>query len=387
MSLPLNVLYVNSQGTLGGVERFLDSVLKHHNTETVRPVLLSCQDGDWLDHVRDHGIKVYCLENARLRQPTRCFREIGKILQAEKVDVVHSSYAWCHALVSPAATWHGCKQVWFHHGPVWPQRWQGIMPLVPADLVLTNSRFLLNELRKTFYSAKRVGVVHYSLDTRDWFPQAELRAIFRKQWNVDNETVAVGIAGFLDDWKGQDVFLEAAFALRKQRLPLRMFIIGGPRSGSASTRCLQFESKLRNFVRDRQLEDIVSFTGHLDTRNGALDGIDIFVHASTTPEPFGMTILEAMAKGKPVIASAEGGPAEIIADGIDGLLVPPRRPNELAAAIRFLCDEPEKRNQLGAKGLNKVTTVFSPKRATEKLECWYMRLTSCDDGPSDQPGH
>ena len=162
-----------------------------------------------------------------------------------------------------------------------------------------------------------------------------------------------------------------------------MFIVGGPRPGAASPRSLEFQDRLRQFVRDRQLDDVVSFTGHVDSKQGAFDGLDIFVHASTQPDAFGMTILEAMAKRKPVIASAEGGPAEIIADGIDGLLVQPRRPDKLAAAMRFLCDHAERRDQLGAMAFNKVTTVFSPKRATEKLERWYKTLVGCANIPSE----
>ena len=70
-----------------------------------------------------------------------------------------------------------------------------------------------------------------------------------------------------------------------------------------------------------------------------MDAMDIVVHASNR-EPFGRVLLEAMAAGRPVIAPREGGPLEIVADGETGLLVPPRDPDALAAAMVSLLEDP-----------------------------------------------
>jgi glycosyltransferase involved in cell wall biosynthesis len=138
--------------------------------------------------------------------------------------------------------------------------------------------------------------------------------------------------------------------------------------------CVHFQSELHAFVKEHGLQDMVTFTGHLDVSEGALDGLDIFVHASTEPEPFGMVLLEAMAKKKAILASAEGGPLEILSTGMDGLLIPPRQPELLADHIRILACDPDLRRNLGDQAEQTVVDRFNADVATRKLEVYYEEL-------------
>ena len=368
-----NVLYVVTHGEMGGVHRFLESVFLNHS-ENVRPVILSFREGAWLDELRRHKLPVYCLENARIRQPIRNFRAVREIIASERIDIVHSSYAWCHSMVTPAARWSGCRSIWFHHGPMSDRRWQGMQPLVPADLVLANSRFMMDRMSRTFRWAKRMGVVHYGIDAAAFAPVASRRDRFRREWGLDESTVAIGIVGFIDTWKGQDIFLQAAKLLAARRGKISMFIIGGPRDGLAQSRCVAFEREFRRYTAENQLEDFVHFTGHLNVNDGPLDGLDIFVHASTEPEPFGMSILEAMANGKAIVASAEGGPLELIDHDKEGLLIEPRNPEVLARAIGEMLDDPCTRTRLGRSAIEAARSRFTPAAAVQCLENWYRDL-------------
>jgi glycosyltransferase involved in cell wall biosynthesis len=76
----------------------------------------------------------------------------------------------------------------------------------------------------------------------------------------------------------------------------------------------------------------------------------VAVHASVTPEPFGQVVVEAMAAGLPVVAAAAGGPAEVVTDGVDGILVPPGDVDRLAAALRRLAGDADLRDRLGQAG-------------------------------------
>ncbi len=199
----INVLYAVIRGEMGGVERFLDSVLSAHS-DRVRPVVLSFRDGPWLDELRARGVPVYVIENARLREPMRCFREVRAIIRRHQIDVVHSSYSWCHSLTWPAAFYSGCRTVWFHHGPVGEGRWQGAMALIPADLMLTNSDFMLERLKTTIHSARRLGVVHYGVEAIAWSETyAKYEAIImgdepvvaRGKLDVDDERAQIILEG------------------------------------------------------------------------------------------------------------------------------------------------------------------------------------------------
>src|SRR5271156_1150524 len=270
-----NVLYVVTHGEMSGVHRFLESVFLNHSKD-VRPVILSFREGAWLDELRRRDLPVYCIDHARIREPVKNFRAVRSIIERERIDTVHSNYAWCHSMVAPAARWSGCHSIWFHHGPMSDSRWQGMLPLVPADLVLANSLVLMNRMRKSFYWAKRMGFVHYGIDAAAFAPDSSRRERFRREWALDESTIAIGIVGFIDTWKGQDIFLKAAKLLEARRGKIRMFVIGGPRDGLAESRCVAFERELRRYTAENHLEDFVHFPGHLDVNDGALDGLDIF---------------------------------------------------------------------------------------------------------------
>lgn len=366
----ITVLYTVATGSMGGTQRFLDGVLSSHSRR-FRPVLLAFERGAWLDEVRDRGITAYCLEGLRWRYPARCFHEVAKILRTENVAIVHSADAWCHALVAPAAMRFRCKRVWFNHGPIDAKAWQGPMPLVPAHLLLTNSQFMRDRLANTWHGARKIGVVPLGIDLERWRPDPARRVQFRQSHGIDSATLAIGIAGFIDVWKGQDVLLRAVKLARPRLLRLRVLIIGGPRDGLVAPRCIEFERELRAYCAQNSLDDLVTFTGHLDLREGALDALDVLVHASTEPEPFGMVLLEGMAKGKAIIASAEGGPREILTDQHDGLLVQPRSEAKLAAALEAIALDPLRRERLGEAALKTVNARFSTHVVTIDLERWY----------------
>ena len=345
-----------------------------HDASRVKPTVLAFAGGRWLQELAARRVKVYCLEGMHLREPWRVFRKVDEVLKKERIDLVHSAYSWCHVLSSPAALWNGCKRIWFHHGPISDSLWQGPMPLVPADLILVNSRFTRHMLDRTLYVAKRTAVMPYGIEAAGLRPDPDKRASFRKQWGIGMDDIAVGIVGFIDHWKGQDVFLDAVLQLRNRVPGLRAFVVGGPRGGQVADSCQQFQRKLEKFVADHGLEDLVQFTGHVDVREGVLDGLDIFVHASTQPEPFGMVILEAMAKGKAIIASAAGGPCEILTDGVDGILTTPGDQESLADCMERLARNPEMRAGLSRNAQGRVETHFSAEAAARRLEQQYCEV-------------
>ena len=98
------------------------------------------------------------------------------------------------------------------------------------------------------------------------------------------------------------------------------------------------------------IADRVTFTGFVDDVAGQLARADIAVHASVIPEPHGQVVVEAMAAGVPVIAAAAGGPAEIITDGVDGVLVAPGDVGALARALERLAADAALRSELSVGG-------------------------------------
>ena len=158
------------------------------------------------------------------------------------------------------------------------------------------------------------------------------------------EPLRVGMVGRLAPWKGQRVFLEA-FALAFPAGAERAVVIGGTLFGEEA-----YEASLHRDAVRLGISERVEFRGHRDDMAGELGRLDVAVHTSITPEPFGQVVVEAMAAGLPVVAAAAGGPAEVVTDGVDGVLVPPGDRESLAAALRRLAGDADLRTRLGTAG-------------------------------------
>ncbi len=186
-------------------------------------------------------------------------------------------------------------------------------------------------------------------------------------------TVRVGLIATYARWKGQLVLLDAArhLAIDSPDLPVRWYIIGGPIYHTSA----QFTSgELRAEAAERGVADRVGFVPFLSNPAGAFCALDVVVHASTLPEPFGLTIVEAMACGRAVVVSAAGGAMELFTDGHDGLGVVPGDAPALGEAVRRLVAYPEQRASLGDNARRTAATRFDSARYGPQLLALYHRL-------------
>jgi glycosyltransferase involved in cell wall biosynthesis len=153
---------------------------------------------------------------------------------------------------------------------------------------------------------------------------------------------AVGMLARIDPWKGQAQLLEAfarAFPDRVTRLQL---------AGSAPFGHEGFAESLRRRAEELGVADRLDLLGHVDDVDALLERWDVAVQASTRAEPLGQNVLQYLAAGRTVVAVDEGGPAEWVVDGVNGLLVPPRDIDALAGALARLDADPAFRGRLAA---------------------------------------
>jgi glycosyltransferase involved in cell wall biosynthesis/GT2 family glycosyltransferase len=154
------------------------------------------------------------------------------------------------------------------------------------------------------------------------------------------EVATIGMVARLAPWKGQDLLMRA-FAANFAGTAVRLRLVGGTAFGSEG-----HLAALRTLARELGIESQIDFVGHRDDIAAELARIDVCVHYSARPEPLGQNLLQYLAAGKAVVAAAEGGPAEWIRDGENGLLVPPRDVSALGSALRRLVDDHELRAHL-----------------------------------------
>ena len=186
-------------------------------------------------------------------------------------------------------------------------------------------------------------------------------------------TIRVGLVATFARWKGHEVFLRALAAL-PAGVSVRGYIIGAP---VYQTRGSQYSmAELRALASQLGLAGRVGFTGFVDDVAAAMRALDMVVHASTQPEPFGLSIVEAMACGKPVIASRAGGAAEIVEASGGALFHRPGDAADLVNRIAQLAGDSAKRLCLGRAGRAAAERLFARPRLAQELIPIYELVAS-----------
>jgi glycosyltransferase involved in cell wall biosynthesis len=182
----------------------------------------------------------------------------------------------------------------------------------------------------------------------------------------------VGLLATYARWKGQDVFLEAARRCASGGAAARFYIVGGPIYNTGGS---QFtEAELRALAARLGLDGRVGFIPFQRDTAAVYRALDVVVHASTQPEPFGRTIVEAMACGRAVIAMEAGGAKELFVSGQNALGAPPNDPGALAQAIGALVADDGLRARLGTSARKSAVKQFARDRIGPELLAVYRRL-------------
>jgi glycosyltransferase involved in cell wall biosynthesis len=192
---------------------------------------------------------------------------------------------------------------------------------------------------------------------------------FRRRFGISRDAFAVGLIGLLIPWKGQRLFLEAGRMLMERIRNLQLVIVGGTPEVWAD-----YERELRTAAADPAFKGRVVFAGHVSEMAQAYNGLDVVLSASTSPEPLGTVVIESLALGRPLVAPAHGGAAEMIEDNVTGLLFEPRNAVSLAAQILRLHDDPDVGERLGRAARESALRAFAVRHHVEQVQAIYERV-------------
>lgn len=176
----------------------------------------------------------------------------------------------------------------------------------------------------------------------------------------------IGMIARLAPLKGQHVFVEAALQVARRHGSVEFVVAGAPLFGE--------EDYARTVRAKAAACDRIRFLGFVDDVPALLRELDVVVHASVLPEAFGQTVVEAMLASKPVIATALGGPLEIVKDGVTGVLVPAGDPAALAAAMDALLPDPARAADMGRRGRERAVAEYGSQRYASAVESVYEKV-------------
>ncbi len=336
---PLHVLVVMPLATaLGGGEQMLRQLLRHGRGAGIEWTVVFLRPGPMTDEARALGLAVYEIDAGRFRQVVQRSRAVWRVAalaRARKADLVLGWMVAGQLVAGPAALLAGLPCVWYQVGTPRPDWLDRVATLLPARGVLVLSRAGAAAQARV-WPARRQWLV-YPGAALDAFDPATVPTSedVRRRLGLPAGVPLVGMVTRLQRWKGVHVLVDAMAAVHATRPDVRAVVIGGPHETEP-----RYPAELESKVDALGLRDIVWFAGFQSNVPQWMQAADVIVHASDR-EPFGIVVIEAMALGKPVVAGSEGGPAEIITDGVDGTLVPFGDAAKLARAIlRYLDDQP-----------------------------------------------
>jgi glycosyltransferase involved in cell wall biosynthesis len=357
--MPLNVLYLHHVAQLSGAENSLRLLVRHLDRARVTPHFAGPAAGAFPQALAAEGVPMHPLRFGALRDVAgvaATVRRLCALVRSERIDVLHSNGPQTNVCAGLAGRITGVPAVWHARNLLYGDMWDVDRWLAPlATRIICNSEAIRRRFSGSAGWSRSLTIIN-AVDPLEFNPGVP-REPFRAEMGIGEAETLVGIVGRIGLGKGHEHFVGAAIRLLRAGMPAHFVIVGDPLFDEDGWRA----EALRATVKDAGVEDRVRFVGSRRDVPAVMRGLDILVLASDA-EPCGRVLFEAMASGTAVVGTNTGGTPEIVRDGCEGLLVPPRDAGALAAAIETLVRDAGWRRRLGAAGVERVRAEFTIDR-------------------------
>lgn len=356
----MKILQVCSARAIGGGEKHLAD-LAHGLTERGHEIYAALRPNSPL---RSHLSRVRDENVLTLRAPgplniANAYR-LARFMREQQIEIVHAHIAHDYLLAALAARLAGNARLVVTRHVLFPLKTTHARLLQRVDAVIAVSHAVAGVLKvQNIFDSSRIVVIHNGIDLTRFFPNSSSR---------DSNSFRVGMVGHLAPIKGQDEFIRAARIVTGERNDVTFIIAGEDKSRSGENR-----QHLERLIRDLGLNERVQLIGWVDDVPSLLSTLDLLISPSRS-EPFGLSIIEGMAAGVPVIATSSEGAREILEDGVTGQLLSSGNPEELARAIVGLLDDEARRKSFSENALAAVRDKFSLERMVDDTEQLYRTI-------------
>jgi glycosyltransferase involved in cell wall biosynthesis len=386
---PARILFVNHVSRISGAERSLLDMLQHIDRSRFEPIVVLPTGGELTESLRQCGVRCLPLPLRRICKTTNPWRlavsllnvvkvtvQLTRLIRRERIALVHANSNTAQIYAGPAARLSGVPCIWHTRdlvnlgllGP-WLNRF--------SSRTIAISDCVHRHVSLCIHPPNILRTIYNGIDTTLNAPHG------RSQISLPDEPVGpqtgsllhkgpvFGMIAQLVPWKNHGAFIETAARLATI-LPDARFVIAGD---DLFDEHRGYRTTLESKIAQLGLKDRLLFTGHLPDVTPLLESMDVVIHPAVR-EPLGRVILEAMARGKPVVAVNACGPAEIIRHGLDGLLAASERAEDLAEEALCLIHNPLLAGQLGAAGRQRVEQDFNIRNKIREIEALYDELLS-----------
>lgn len=364
----MKVLLLTTHLEMGGIPVYVVNLARGLKERGHTPIVAS--HGGWLERrLRREGIShanISCKTSSELH-PKLWLSVLPKLVgltRREQPDLIHAHTRVTQVLAWALSTLTGVPYVTTCHGlyrfrigrrffRCWGDR---VMAVSGPSMDRLINQYRLSPPHKVVLIRNGVEVNHFSKPVPE-----EARRFFKEKVGLKGSPI-VGAIARLSPVKGLDALLKALPGLLPSFPRLQVLLVG---EGPARPDLIRLAYSLG-------IEEHVVITHPVEDTRVPLSAMDLFV-APSLREGFGLALVEAMTAGVPVVATNAGGPAEIIEDGVSGLLIPPGDPAPLGKAVASLLSDPAKRRTIAAAGRERAKKEFDMDRVVRQVEEVYDR--------------
>lgn len=371
------VLFIDHSAALGGAELYLRDLLQAFPSSTT----LTFEDGPLQAALYDQGSRAEILPAARsvldvkkhgswremVRAALHLPHVVGHLVKrARHYDVLFANSQKALVVASIAGWIAGRPVVWNLHDILTGDHFSSATRIAAVwcanllvDRVIVNSE----ATREAFVAAgghrQNTTLVYNGIDPAPFDAvSTHQREALRSDLGIGS-VPCVGVFSRLTPWKGQHILLEALTQLPD----VHALIVGDALFDGDQ----EYAQSLRDRVAEAALQDRVHFLGFRSDVPALMKAVDVVVHTSTAPEPFGRVIVEGLLAQRPVVATRAGGATEIIDSGVNGYLVDPRNAGQLVSALERLFDNPAASRDLATAGQRMVVSQFDKTRMQSRV--------------------
>jgi glycosyltransferase involved in cell wall biosynthesis len=395
------ILYVEGcrDGTVGGSHTCLYSMVANIDRKRFYPVVAFYYDNVVAQRLRDLGMQTHILKmynplsfNDILRRISPLLGKISPVfspvqkainfgwyfirpslvfayyIKKNRFDIVHvnnslnSNHDWMLA-----AKLAGVKVISHERGI--SENLSGTSKLLGKflDRLICMSKVIRDPLIRQGLNKERTVIVYDGIDVSKIRIRETVESL-KSTYGIGKDDPVIGVVGNVKAWKGQETVVRAITILKQTYPNIKCLLVGDTVKGDT------YKASLEKIIEKFAIKENVIFTGFQDNPADFMNIMDVVVHSSILPEPFGMVNLEAMYFKKPVISTNIGGPTEIFEDGEDGILIEPGNPVLLAQRISMLLNNPELRSKMGQKARQAVINKFEISSTVREIEGFYEKL-------------
>lgn len=376
LSLPkkIKVLHLTTDSRIAGAEKLLLGIADNYRRDKYQLYFCTIKgEGDFHRELNQRHQKTLSLNCHNIYQAFRGIWRLVNILRQERMDILHTHLYHAAILGGIAArisrvptlimTRHYSDLIYLY-GSYLERLLDRLASRITHHIIAISrgvKRVLVN---LDHINPDKITVIYNGIDISDWQPGSEHNTRdLKRELGIDDSAKIVGAVSTLHPRKGHRYLIEAAKDVCSRKPNVRFLIVGDG----------QLKGQLQQLAFRLNLGRHVIFTGYRKDISKLISIMDILVQPSVE-EGFGITLLEAMAAGKPVIGTEVGGIPEIIKGGVNGLLVPPRDPSSLSRAIQKLLNNPEQAKYMGQRGRQMLEKHFTISKMVKKYEELYERL-------------